>query len=109
MAYDEHLADRVRDRLEDEPGITEKRMFGALAFLVHGKLACGVTGEGLMVRLPPDEWEAACAGPAVQPMEMAGRPMRGWVLVAPGGVTDDDDLQRWVTRATAFARSLPRG
>ena len=109
MSYDEHLADRVRDRLRDEPGITEKRMFGALGFLVHGKLACGVTGEGLMVRLPPDEAGAACDEPAVRPMDMAARPMKGWVLVAPGGVTGDDDLDRWVTRGTAFARSLHDG
>ena len=109
MVYDERLAERVRDEVRSEDGISEKRMFGALAFLVHGTLACGVTGEGLMVRLPPAEADEACTRPAVQPMEMAGRRMKGWILVAPGGVADDDDLRGWVTRGTAFARSLHDG
>jgi hypothetical protein len=109
MAYDEDLAVRVRTALADEDGVAERRMFGVLTFLVGGKLACGVTGDALMVRLPPHETVAALGDPATRPMDMAGRPMKGWVRVAAAGVGDDEALRRWVARATAFARSLPAG
>jgi TfoX/Sxy family transcriptional regulator of competence genes len=107
MAYDEDLAVRVRSALEHEEGVAERRMFGALTFLVGGNMACGVTGDSLMVRLPPQEWEAALSEPGTRPMDMAGRPMRGWVLVEPAAVGEGDSLTRWVARGSAFARSLP--
>jgi TfoX/Sxy family transcriptional regulator of competence genes len=98
MAYDEGLAGRVRRALETEDGVAERRMFGALAFLVHGNMACGVTGEGLMVRLPPEESQTALSEPGTRPMDMAGRRMKGWLLIAPAAVGEDDALTRWVAR-----------
>jgi len=107
MAYDEGLAGRVRSALETEDGVAERRMFGALTFLVRGHMACGVTGDALMVRLPPEESQTALAEPGTRPMDMAGRPMKGWLLIDPEAVGEDDALTRWVARGTAFAGSLP--
>jgi TfoX N-terminal domain len=108
MAYDEALAERVRDRLADEPGLTEKKMFGGLAFLLEGNMAVGLTGtDGLLVRLGPDDTEAALARPHTRLFGMGGRTMKGWIVVAAEGVAEDDDLARWVDQGVAYARSLP--
>ena len=107
MAFDEELAARVRDEMAPQPGVVEKRMFGGLAFLVHGNLACSVTHGGLMVRVGPDGAAAASAEPGVRPLDMGGRPMKGWVLVDVSRLDDDDVLGAWVRRGTGFARSLP--
>ncbi|MER6791891.1 TfoX/Sxy family protein [Amycolatopsis mediterranei] len=107
MAYDEELADRVRALLEDEPGWAEKKMFGRLVFLLDGNMAVGVSGEALMVRLPADEGEDALAEPGARPADMAGRPMKGWLLVDPPGLEKAEDLRRWVGRGAAFARTFP--
>ena len=107
MAYDENLANRVRDLLDGEPGLAEKKMFGGLAFLLDGNMAVGVSGEALMVRLPADEGEDALAEPGARPFDMSGRPMKGWLLVDPPGHHKAADLRRWVGRGTAFARTLP--
>jgi TfoX/Sxy family transcriptional regulator of competence genes len=107
MAYDEGLATRVRDVLGDRPGLVEKTMFGGLAFLVHGNMACGVRGDDLMVRVSPEVADAALAEPGVRPFDMTGRPMKGWLLVTPDGHAEDDDLRRWVDRSLAHAGSLP--
>ncbi|HEU5110634.1 MAG TPA: TfoX/Sxy family protein [Micromonosporaceae bacterium] len=106
MAYDEVLADRVRDRLSDAVGVTERRMFGGVAFLTDGNLTVGVRGEELVVRLSPDEGEEALARPGVRPFDLSGRPMHGWVLVAADHL-DDPDLYRWLAEATAYVASLP--
>ena len=81
MAYDEGLAQRIRERLGAEPGVTEKRMFGGIAFLLHGNMAVGVSGDDLMVRVGPDRTDAALARPGTRLFDMTGRPMRGWILV----------------------------
>ncbi len=107
MAYDEDLALRVRSALAAEAGVDERRMFGALTFLVGGNLACGVTGDALMIRLPPEEAATSLAEPATRPMEMGGRRMKGWVFVGPTAVADDVALGSWVARGVAFARTLP--
>ena len=107
MAYDEELAVRVREELAAQPGVVEKRMFGGLAFLVDGNLACSVTRGGLMVRVGPDGAAAALAEPGVRPLDMGGRPMKGWVLVGADLLDDDDVLRDWVQRGAGFARSLP--
>jgi hypothetical protein len=107
VAYDQGLAQRVRDRLGDESAISEKAMFGGLAFLLEGNMAVGVSREDLMVRVGPDASDAALARPHTRPFAMSGRPMRGWILVAPEGVADDGDLAAWVDQGLAFARSLP--
>lgn len=107
MAYDEALAQRLRDLLADEPDVSEKRMFGGLAFLAAGKLAVCAVGEGdLMLRCPPEETEALLAEPHAREMVMRGRVMRGWLLVDAEGVTTGADLRGWVATAVGYARSL---
>ena len=104
MAYDEELADRIRELVAGEPGLTEKRMFGGLAFLVGGNMAVAASGQGgLLVRVDPEESEALVASSDARPMEMRGREMAGWLRVDP----PDDELAGWVERGVAFARSLP--
>ena len=108
MAYDEDLANRLREQLADETAITEKRMFGGLAFLLGGHMAVGVSGQGgLLVRIDPDDADDVLAQPHARPMEMRGREMRGWIRVAPEGVESDAQLAAWVERAKAFVRTLP--
>jgi len=107
MAFDEGLATRVRELIGDEPGVTEKRMFGGLAFLVNGNMACGVHGEELIVRLAAGADDAALAEPATRPFDITGRPMKGWILVGAGGHAEDGDLRRWVDRGVAHASTLP--
>ena len=107
MAYDEALAQRIRAALPDVPGLTEKKMFGGIGFLVHGNMACGVNGENLIVRIRPDATDAALAQPAVRVFDMTGRPMKGWIIVDPEGVQSADDLKHWLEQGLAFAQSLP--
>jgi TfoX/Sxy family transcriptional regulator of competence genes len=107
MAYDEGLATRLRELIGELPGVAEKRMFGGLAFLLNGNMACGVTGEALIVRLPPADADTALTEPGARPFDMTGRPMKGWLLVDPDGHAEDDDLSGWVNRAIEFAGSLP--
>ena len=107
MAYNESFATRVRDVLGEQPGLAEKKMFGGLAFLLNGNMACGVRGEDLMVRLAADEAGAALRERGARPSDMGGRPMKGWLLVAPDGHAEDDDLRRWLDRGLAYAGSLP--
>jgi TfoX/Sxy family transcriptional regulator of competence genes len=107
MAYDEGLATRVRDVIGDRPGLAEKKMFGGLAFLLNGNMACGVRGDDLMVRMDPDASDAALAERGARPFDMTGRPMQGWLLVSADGHAEDDDLGRWVARGLDYAGSLP--
>jgi TfoX/Sxy family transcriptional regulator of competence genes len=107
MAYDEGLAERIRDHLADHPGITEKRMFGGLAFLHHGNMAVGVTGDDLMVRVGPDATTSALARPGTRLFDMTGRPMRGWIVVAGSALSEDEVLGEWIDEGHAFAASLP--
>ena len=108
MAYDEKLAARLRALLEHEPGLTEKRMFGGLAFLINGNLSVSASGQGgLLLRVDPDDTDALLAEPHAQPFEMRGRAMQGWLRVEPDGVRTKRELQRWVRRGVAYARSLP--
>jgi TfoX N-terminal domain len=107
MAYDDDLAERVREQLAAEPAVTEKAMFGGLAFLLEGNMAVGISGEELMVRVGPDASDDALAHPHTRPFDMTGRPMNGWILVAPEGVAGERDLEAWVARGVDFAGSLP--
>lgn len=107
MAYDEGLATRVRELIGDHPGVAEKRMFGGLAFLLNGNMACGVRGDDLIVRLAADASDEALAERATRPFDLTGRPMKGWILVAATGHAEDDDLRCWVDRGVAYARTLP--
>lgn len=106
MAYDEELADRVRVVLADEAGLTERKMFGGLAFMLNGNMACGIVKDELMLRLGAEGADAALDEPRVRQMDFTGRPMTGMVYVEPTGL-DDAGLRRWVEQAAGFARSLP--
>ncbi len=108
MAYDEDLANRIRELIADEPGVTEQRMFGGLAFLIGGHMSVSVSqAGGVLVRCDPDETEALLAKPHAGPMEMRGREMRGWLRVDAEGVRTKRGLEPWVRRGVAHARSLP--
>jgi TfoX/Sxy family transcriptional regulator of competence genes len=109
MAYDAHLADRVRELLAPLRGVDEKRMFGGLAFLINGNMSVAVSGQGgLMVRVAPNDTEKLLGRAHVSPMVMAGREVRGWVRVERDGVKTKRQLTDWVTRGADYARSLPR-
>ncbi|MEV8542158.1 TfoX/Sxy family protein [Streptomyces sp. NPDC051572] len=107
MAYDEGLAERVRERLGVHQDVTEKRMFGGIAFLYRGNMAVGISGSDLMVRVGPEHTDAALARPGTRVFDMTGRPMRGWILVDSSVLAEDDALGRWVDEGHAFAASLP--
>ncbi len=106
MAYDERLAERIRQQLGLDPRVTEKRMFGGLAFLVGGHMAVAA-GEGLLVRAEPAEADALVAEGAAEPMVMNGRPMKAWLRVDAADLGEDDALARWVEIGTRCAGSLP--
>jgi TfoX/Sxy family transcriptional regulator of competence genes len=107
MAFDEGLADRVREVLASEERLAEKKMFGGFAFLLHGNLAVCVSGNELMVRVGREATQDALAHPHARPFDMTGRPMRGWVMVSAEGLEDEADLREWVARGVGFARTLP--
>jgi hypothetical protein len=106
MAYDEALAERIRDRVRDTFGVAEKKMFGGLVFLTYGNMTVGVIGDDLMARVGPDRTEAALARPGARAFDFTGRAMRGWVFVA-GDHLDDDDLDGWIDEASAYVATLP--
>ena len=108
MAYDEQLAERIRALLAAEPALKEQRMFGGLAFLIGGNMAVGASGQGgILVRVDPAESEALVAETSAYPMEMRGRSMTGWLRVDAEHVGADAELEPWVARGAAYARSLP--
>jgi TfoX/Sxy family transcriptional regulator of competence genes len=108
MAYDEELAARIRELVAGEPGLTEMKMFGGLAFLIHGNMSVSASGHGgLLLRVDPAHTDELLAKPFAQPFEMRGRTMEGWLRVAPEGLREKRQLQRWVERGVAHARSLP--
>lgn len=107
MAYSEELAQRVRDVIAPRSGVRERKMFGGVAWMLEGNMACGVMGEKLMVRLDRDEATRALAEPYVGPMEFTGRAMRGFVTVDAAGVAEPPELARWVDAGADFAASLP--
>jgi hypothetical protein len=106
MAYDEALADRLRDALAGERGVTERKMFGGLAFMVGGHMACGIVKGELMLRLGAEGADDALERPHVRPMDFTGRPLSGMVFVEPEGLRGAA-LGLWVAQAVAFVRTLP--
>jgi TfoX/Sxy family transcriptional regulator of competence genes len=108
MGYDEALASRVRNLIGAAPGVAETKMFGGLAFLVHGNMAIAASGQGgVLVRVDPAESEQIVAGSKARPAEMRGRLMAGWLRVDATDLGSDAELSEWVDRGLAFARSLP--
>jgi TfoX/Sxy family transcriptional regulator of competence genes len=108
MSYDEDLADRIRQVVGPQSGLTERRMFGGHAFLVNGNLAVSASGKGgLLLRVDPAETDALVENPGVSRFEMRGREMDGWLHVQPEAVQTREQLDAWVRRGTTYARSLP--
>jgi TfoX/Sxy family transcriptional regulator of competence genes len=107
MACDEGLAERIRLAVVDRPAVTEKKMFGGLAFMLNDYMFCGVINDELMARVGPDNYAAALAKPHVREMDFTGRSMKGYVYVIPEGVESDADLQYWVDLCAEFVLNLP--
>jgi hypothetical protein len=108
MAYDEDLANRIRELIGAADGVSEQRMFGGLAFLIGGRIAVAVRGQGgLLVRVEPDQTDALLKKPHVRSFEMRGREMQGWLSVGDEAVRTGRQLETWVSRGVAYARSLP--
>jgi len=108
MAYDEALAARIRDRIGAAPDLSEKKMFGGLAFLIGGNMAVAASGQGgILVRVDPEQSDALVAGTPAEPMEMRGKQMPGWLRVPTEEVSTDAALAEWVDRGVGYARTLP--
>ena len=107
MAYDEVLAERVRDHLADNPEIIEKSMFGGIAFMHAGNMCCGIVDDVLMARVGPDQYEEALEKPHARVMDFTGKPMKGFVFVDPAGFAEDDQLLEWVGLCAGFTATLP--
>ncbi len=108
MAYDEGLAERIRSALPDDRAVSEKKMFGGIAFLSDGKMFVGIVKDDLMVRVGPERYEDSLKRAHVRPMDFTGKPMAGYVFVAPEGLSDDAELERWVRLGAEFVATLPR-
>jgi TfoX/Sxy family transcriptional regulator of competence genes len=107
MGYDEGLAARIMEQLEGLPSLTEKKMFGGIAFLLSGNMICGILGEDLIVRVGKKQYENAMQKPHTKVFDLTGKPMRGWVTVKPDGFSEDEDLEAWLRQGLDYARSLP--
>jgi TfoX/Sxy family transcriptional regulator of competence genes len=107
MAFDEKLAERIRRQIGKRKGVTEKQMFGGLAFLVNGNMSCGVHGNEMIVRLDPAETDKALAKKNTRVFDLSGRPMKGWILVQPDALRTAAALAKWVDVGVRYASSLP--
>jgi TfoX/Sxy family transcriptional regulator of competence genes len=106
MVYDESLAERIRSLVADLAGVTERKMFGGLAFMLKGKVFVGIIGEDLMVRVGPEAHAQALSQPHARPMDFTGRPMKGYVFVGPEGLRSDEELANWIQQAVGFVEDL---
>ena len=107
MAFDEGLAERLREVFRGKRGVIEKRMFGGVAFMVRGYMAVGIVGDALMARVGPDEYDQLLQMEHVRPMDFTGRPMKGYVYVAPDGLDSQAELEAWVERCVQYVGTLP--
>ena len=107
MAYDEGLAQRVTELLEEKPEFNEKKMFGGICYLLNGNMACGVLNEDLIVRVGLERYENSLKSPHTRKFDITSRPMKGWIMVSPEGHDSDGDLSEWVQQGANFALSLP--
>jgi TfoX/Sxy family transcriptional regulator of competence genes len=107
MAYSEELAGRVRAVAKVRPTVSEKKMFGGVAFMLNGNMFCGVSQDALMARVGPEQYAAALAKPHVRVMDFTGRVMKGYVYVDPAGMADDENLRYWVELCAEYVLTLP--
>ncbi|MBI3822781.1 MAG: TfoX/Sxy family protein [Planctomycetes bacterium] len=107
MAFDEALAERIRTGLARKKNIEEKKMFGGLGFLLKGNMLVGVWKNSMIVRLGPNAYEDALLEPHVKEFDITGKPMKGWIMVAPAGVAEDAQVKLWIQRAVKFVGKLP--
>jgi TfoX/Sxy family transcriptional regulator of competence genes len=107
MAFDEALAARIQQQLARRKNVEGKKMFGGIGFLLNGNMLVGVWKDSLIARVGPEQYEDALLEPHVKEFDITGKPMKGWVLVQPEGVAEDDPLNEWIDRALTFVRTLP--
>jgi len=107
MSYDEGVAERLRDYFIDNPDVVEKKMFGGIAFMLSGHMCCGVVNDTLMARVGPDQYAEALSQPHAREMDFTGKPLKGFIYVAPEGFESDEDLHDWIQHCEKFIRSLP--
>lgn len=107
MAYDEGLAQRVREQLQDQPDVEEKKMFGGLCFMVSRHMCCGILENRLMARVGPEQYEECLLNEYAQPMDFTGKPMKGMLYIEPGGLQSDEDFKGWVDTCLNFIKNLP--
>ena len=107
MAFDEKLALRVKSALSDERNVSERKMFGGIAFMVKGSMCVGVLNDDLVVRVAADEWERALGSPHARPMDFTGKPMKGFLYVAPGGTKTSSSLKKWIDVGLSFVATAP--
>ena len=107
MAYDEGLAQRVREIVEEEPGFDEKKMFGGICFLLFGNMVCGIIKDDLIVRVGTDRYAETLKIPLTREFDLTGKPLKGWVMVLSEALDSDEELNDWLQRAVSFVRTLP--
>ncbi len=107
MAYDEGIAERLREIFDDQPDVIEKKMFGGIAFMHAGNMCCGIVNDVLMARVGPDAYPDALTRPYAREMDFTGKSMKGFVYIDPAGFEEDDQLREWVSLCQAFTASLP--
>ena len=107
MAYDEGTAQRVRDVLGSAPGLSERKMFGGVSFMLDGNMCCGVVNTDLVVRIGKDHYDDLLREPHTRPMDFTGRPLTGFIYISPGGYDSETSLERWIHRGVSFVRTLP--
>lgn len=107
MSFDQRLAQRIREILVGTPDLVEKKMFGGIGFLIQGNMACGVNRDNLIVRVGPEKHQEAMSQPHVQPFDLTGKSMSGWVIVNPEGLASEAELDHWIIQGVDYARTLP--
>lgn len=107
MAYDQGLAQRIRELLEEEQGYDEKKMFGGICFLLFGNMICGIIKDDLIVRVGAERYTEMLKRPQTKKFDPKGKQMKGWVMVSPAGLDSDEELSDWIRQAVAFVRTLP--
>lgn len=107
MAFDEGVAQRIREVIGERPDLIEKKMFGGIGFMLRGNMACGVIKDDLIIRVGPEGYEDSLAQSHARPFDFTGRPMKGWIMVGRDGYEADKDIKTWVQKGVDFALSLP--